>query len=416
MAHRTDRASFLILASLVLPAFAPAAEAIETCPADARWGIVVDAGSSGSRLHYFCWRAAAEGGLPWIADLGSEKREPGIADADCTRTPAEAVDLLRPLVEQARETIGDPDRIARTPFSVLATGGLRQCPEGYQQAMLDAVGALLADTAFAPVEAAVITGQDEARFGWLTVNYLQDRLGSGAGAATLGALDLGGVSTQISFLPGECPMTRAECEPLALSGASYPLYAHSYLGWGQDEARRTVDAPACSLRGFPGEGFVGRGRFKACRRAIRRMIQREVRAHPPTPPCASSCTRLGAYQPPVRGDFVAFSAFAYTTDYFGLEDPLSLGQLAAAGKAICRTPWDEIQADCAAGRRNECDPDRLNRYCFAAAYIVTLLHDVYGFPMTSRQVTSTNVLDGVEIDWTLGVMVQMADGLSAPER
>ena len=40
------------------------------------------------------------GALPAIEDRGSEKVEPGIAEAECRRTPEEAVALLRPLVDR----------------------------------------------------------------------------------------------------------------------------------------------------------------------------------------------------------------------------------------------------------------------------------------------------------------------------
>ena len=173
-------------------------------------------------------------------------------------------------------------------------------------------------------------------------------------------------------------------------------------------------ARACYLRGYqPSHGrFTGSGRYSRCRKAIRKTIRRQLRAHPPEPSCSSSCSRPGAYQPPIRGDFVAFSAYAYTTDFLGLEPTFSLAELAAAGKAFCRTRWQTIEAECAAGRRPVCNEWWLNRYCFSAAYIVTLLHDVYGFPMDGRRITSTNELEGVEIDWTLGVMVQIAGGRS----
>ncbi|MCP3958902.1 MAG: hypothetical protein GY719_13705 [bacterium] len=397
----------LFLALLLAVAPAAPASAEEACPDDARWGMVIDAGSSGSRLRLYCWRPGDGDALPWIEARGGKKQEPGVADAECSRAPEESVALLRPLIDHARETI-DEARWASTPLSLLATAGLRQCPESYRAEMLAGIRAYLEENPFELVGVEVISGLEEGRFGWAGVNYLLG--GLDPGAESTGALDLGGASTQMTFAAAECSATTADCGEIELGEASYPAYSHSYLGWGQDDAMRRVGSPACYLRGYPQteQGTTGRGRFKACRRAIRRAIAREMRARPPEPPCESSCNRLGAYQPSLAGDFVAFSAYAYTTDYLELPPRLSLAELAAAGKSFCKTPWRQIEAECAAGTRSTCNESWLNRYCFASAYIVTLLHDVYGFGMGERQITSTNELEGVDIDWTLGVMVQMA--------
>ncbi len=407
----------LILIWTSTPALAgDAGEDAPACPEDAHWGLVIDAGSSGSRLRYFCWRPETAGELPWVEDAGSKKVEPGIADAECSRTSEEAVAGLRPLIEAARGAIGDP-RSAGTPLALMATAGLRRCPQEYQDAMLAGIREYLAGTPFKGPRADLISGGEEGRYGWTAVNYLLRRLDPEKPFATVGALDLGGGSTQITFLPRSCSGPGKECGELAVGERSFPLYSHSYLGWGQDVAMRRIASRACYLRGYRPRGgaFIGRGKYRACRRAIRKGIARELRAKPPEPPCARSCTRLGTYQPRLSGDFLAFSAFAYNTDFLGLGSELTLSQIEAAGQAYCRTSWRSAAADCAVNTRPGCREEWLNRYCFASAYIVTLLHEVYGFPM-DRTITSTNQLEGAGIDWTLGVMVQMAERQSAADR
>ncbi len=425
---------WLAVAGLASPAVAgDADDPTPSCPADARWGLVIDAGSSGSRLRFYCWRPGAGDALPWVEDVGSKKVEPGIADDECGRTPEQAVAGLRPLVDYAIKTVGGR-RSAGTPLRLMATAGLRKCPKSYQDAILSGIRRYLAETPFADPQADLISGTDEGRYGWTSVNYLLERFDSeqqpeieGAlrteGARTVGALDLGGVSTQITFLPRSCSGSAGACEELEIGDRSFQLYAHSYLGWGQSEAMRRVASRACYLRGYSsadgpseggqlGSGITGRGRYAACRRAIRRGMARELRSDPPEPACTRSCNRLGAHQPPLTGDLLAFSAFAYNTEFLGLASELTLAQLRAAGKEYCRTPWRTAQADCRANPRPGCKERWLNRYCFASAYIVVLLHEVYGLPM-DRKLTSTNQLAGADIDWTLGVMVQIAEELSA---
>ena len=131
---------WLVIGSVALPAVAGETdEDAPSCPDDARWGLVVDAGSSSSRLRYYCWRPGVGDALPWIEDVGSKKSESGIADTECSRTPAEAVADLRALIDDAMETIGR-ERSADTPLTLMATAGLRKCSKGdYQEAMLAAI-------------------------------------------------------------------------------------------------------------------------------------------------------------------------------------------------------------------------------------------------------------------------------------
>ena len=53
-------------------------------------------------------------------------------------------------------------------------------------------------------------------------------------ADQVGVLELGGASTQITFLPSRPP--RANLFLVRLGGVVYRLYAHSYLNYGQDRA------------------------------------------------------------------------------------------------------------------------------------------------------------------------------------
>ncbi len=405
----------LWLTAAVCPVPVAATDEAPSCAADARWGLVVDAGSSGSRLRFYCWRPGLGDALPRIEDAGTREREPGIADGDCRRTAAEAVAGLRPLIDGAIEILG-AERSARTPLALMATAGLRRCSEDYQGAMLQGLREYLTTTPFAEPRAQLLSGAEEGRYGWTGVNYLLQRLDPDRPLETVGALDLGGASTQITFLPRACAGGAEACGELEIGERSFALYTRSYLGWGQDQAMRRIGSGACYLRGYrsPDGSIVGNGRYRACRRAIRKGMAEAVRSAPPEPECSRSCNRVGAYQPPLTGDFVAFSAFAYTTDFFGLAPELTLAQLRAAGKKFCRTPMPGAMAACQQEPGARCLKTWLNRYCFASAYIVHLLHDVYGLAM-DQELSSTNQLAGADIDWTLGVMVQMAEEWSAAE-
>jgi apyrase len=91
---------------------------------------------------------------------------------------------------------------------------------------------------FTAGDARSISGEEEAAFGWVTVNYLQDTLSESK--TSTGALDLGGASTQITFEPLSASIL-ASVYPLNLgAGMQHNLYAHSYLYYGNNEAAALV--------------------------------------------------------------------------------------------------------------------------------------------------------------------------------
>lgn len=69
----------------------------------------------------------------------------------------------------------------------------------------------------------VITGQAEAYYGWVAVNYLLGTFGADTGDKTgisAGSLDLGGASTQIAVAVAECNFDG--CTPAAPPPALVP--------------------------------------------------------------------------------------------------------------------------------------------------------------------------------------------------
>ncbi|KAL7421134.1 Golgi apyrase [Cryptotrichosporon argae] len=216
------------------------------------YALVVDAGSSGSRLQIYAWRdaeleraeilaevrqAEIEGldgprarGRWWLggsdgvnakgkgketeADMqrkalrrlvrvgkGVEgddwvKRvEPGIS----TVSPDDIPRYLGPLLTHALQHI-PPSQHGSTPVYVLATAGMRLLPDAEQAAILASTCTLLRrDYPFAVETASaagpcgdsvrVISGEEEGMWGWVAVNYLMDGFGHAPDAADTGTGD-----------------------------------------------------------------------------------------------------------------------------------------------------------------------------------------------------------------------------------
>lgn len=73
----------------------------------------------------------------------------------------------------------------------------------------------------------------------------------GASKPTVGALDMGGASTQVSFESRDSDEDSEE--DILLYGNTYDVYSHSYLCYGFDEANRKYKAllvQVCSVKRF----------------------------------------------------------------------------------------------------------------------------------------------------------------------
>jgi len=98
-------------------------------------------------------------------------------------------------------------------------------------------------------QARIISGEEEAIYGWTAINYLMGTLleneaGFGAVTApnkTFGALDLGGASTQISFFQPDEDVV-ANLFKMQVASKHWNVYAHSFLYFGANLARERMGA------------------------------------------------------------------------------------------------------------------------------------------------------------------------------
>jgi hypothetical protein len=382
------RIALLVSTLLALGCGAPLAPPTPAGSQGPRYAAVIDAGSSGSRIHVYRWRPRAP--LPWVEEGWRLRVEPGLS---AFAGEADAVaEHLTPLIEFALDRISGDGGVmggGERPLLLLeATGGLRALEAPVRDDLLASARAYLETTPFELTGVEVIDGRSEGLYGWITVNYLLGRLASGG--PTAAALDLGGVSTQIAFEPSGASSERTR---LTLGGREWSLYVKSYAGLGQDEAREAAASAACFPSGFPLEkGGVGIGDYPGCRRDVLRYL----------------APRLDPDQPALVGEIFAFSAFYYAADFFGLEDTFSLAALEAAGVDYCARPWSELEVTYR--DRLAWDP-YVPRHCFTAAFVVALLHDGYGLTLESDQVQAVSTLAGQDVGWTLGsLLFELAAG------
>ncbi|KAK1230627.1 Golgi apyrase [Marasmius sp. AFHP31] len=239
----------------------------DTWLAGRRFGIVIDAGSSGSRLQIYSWRDS------WVVltDKGEEvantlpkvergtqngegwvkKVEPGISSfAD---HPEDLPNYLRPLLAHALDYV-PPSLHSQTPIYLLATAGMRLLTSEQQANILrETCQFFEKHSNFKtgdPSEAGpcgssvrIITGEEEGLFGWIAVNYLMDGFSSSsANRTTYGFLDMGGASTQIAFEPSEQyqhdkNLMNVRLRLLGGKEIEHRVFVATWLGYGTNQAR-----------------------------------------------------------------------------------------------------------------------------------------------------------------------------------
>ncbi|XP_054828459.1 nucleoside diphosphate phosphatase ENTPD5 isoform X2 [Eublepharis macularius] len=213
------------------------------CPAntssDTFYGIMFDAGSTGTRIHIYTFVQRSPEKAPELEGEIFESVKPGLsAYAD---QPQKGAETVRKLLEMAQEAV-PPSHWKKTPVVLKATAGLRLLAEHKAQALLSEVRGVFEESPFlVPTNSvSIMDGTYEGILAWITVNFLTGQL-YGRNQETVGTLDLGGASTQITFLPQlEETLEQTPVDFLTsfeMFNSTYKLYTHSYLGFGLKAAR-----------------------------------------------------------------------------------------------------------------------------------------------------------------------------------
>ncbi|XP_003514715.1 ectonucleoside triphosphate diphosphohydrolase 2 [Cricetulus griseus] len=416
-------------------------------PPSLKYGIVLDAGSSHTSMFVYKWPADKENDTGIVGQHSScDVQGGGISSyAD---DPSGAGQSLVECLEQA---LGDvpKDRHASTPVYLGATAGMRLLnltnPEATAR-VLEAVTQTLTQYPFDFRGARILSGQDEGVFGWVTANYLLENFIKYGWVGrwirprkgTLGAMDLGGASTQITFettRPSEDPDSEVH---LRLYGQHYRVYTHSFLCYGRDQVLKRLLASALQIHHFHPcwpKGYSTQVLLRDVYQSPCTMDQRPhdfnssaiVSLSGTSSPALcrdlvsglfnfsfcpfSQCSFNGVFQPPVTGSFIAFSAFYYTVDFLRTVMELPVGtlqQLEAATEIVCNQTWAELQA------RVPRQEARLADYCAGAMFIQQLLSRGYRFDEHSyRGVVFQKKAADTAVGWALGYMLNLTNMIPA---
>uniref|UniRef100_F6U3Z1 Ectonucleoside triphosphate diphosphohydrolase 8 n=1 Tax=Monodelphis domestica TaxID=13616 RepID=F6U3Z1_MONDO len=404
-----------ILVTLVLTLLATKS----TLQPGTKFGLVFDAGSSHTSLFMYQWPADKENDTGVVSQtMTCDVTGDGISSY--AQKPEAAGKSLKPCLDKAMELI-PAAQLTQVPVYLGATAGMRilslQDPKAANQVLAE-VSKTIQEYPMDFRGARIISGAEEGVYGWITINYLLDTFikysvknkGWIHPPATkmLGALDLGGASTQISFFPSGSIADPTTASHFRLYGFNYTIYTHSYLCYGQAQAQKQVIVKLTQeSQGTPGriqhpcfhKGFeekvtaqsiydspctaylqpsgvnlnqemilVGTGNVTKCRQAIRAIFNFTA--------CGPhhSCAFNGTYQPDVNGQFFAFSAFYYTFAFLNITSGQSLAEVLNIIEHYCSRNWTDVTAS-----YPKQNLQWLQDYCANANYILILLLEGYKF-------------------------------------
>ncbi|TDH15645.1 hypothetical protein EPR50_G00011510 [Perca flavescens] len=248
------------------------------------YGIVVDCGSSGSRVFVYYW-PPHNGNPHTLLDVRQmrghdrkpvvKKIKPGISTL--ANTPTQASDYLHPLLSFAAAHV-PKTKHKETPLYILCTAGMRLLPESQQADILEDLVAdvpLEFDFLFSRSHAEVISGKQEGVYAWIGINFVLGRFehaddeeatvevttGSQnqqpiSRRRTVGIMDMGGASLQIAYeVPSAITFSSPQQEEASKSVLAefnlgcdvehtqhvYRVYVTTFLGFGGNMARQRYE-------------------------------------------------------------------------------------------------------------------------------------------------------------------------------
>lgn len=410
----------------------------------ARYGVILDAGSSGTRLHIYKWKDPAKArhdadedellSLPEIKTKKdwTRKTRPGVSTfAD---KPEEVGrEHLRALIDHALETVPKENH-KDTPVFLMATAGMRLLEKAQQNALTSEICRYLQQNTefYLPdcgAHVQVIPGETEGLYGWLASNYLlggfdhPEKHKHGKGHHTYGFLDMGGASAQIAFAPNATEAEKhandlklVRLRTLNGEPREYKVFSATWLGFGVNQARdnyvkQLVDAyaadaheipDACmpkglrtTLKGQPVEKanskemtLVGTGKFDECLLKTYPLLGKDV-------PCEDNpCLLNGQHVPAIDFDvnhFIGVSEYWHTTHgVFGMTKGDKAYDFETYQKKVrdyCNRDWASIESTLDA--RGKKDAKNAQEACFKASWLINVLHEGIGIPRIDIEHTSS---------------------------
>lgn len=389
-------------------------------PTDNVYGVIIDAGSTGSRVHTFTFRKNAETSDLKVMSEDFYAIKPGLSHYK--ENAMDAANSLESLLERAK-TIVPPDRRERTPIVLRATAGLRMAGESVANEILTKVRAKLDATSFRFDSdwASILSGNEEAVYSWMTVNYLLGKESNN----TVGVLEMGGGSAQVAYVPrdgsikanlgSKCQMSS---ENLKFANSPLDLYTVSHLDFGLQKARalilrhfekadklsnnpcmnqgKAVQVPVAFEAPNASVSLTGSGNYNECRKMVSNLLIK-----PALGECScSTCTYHGKAQPKAISEYIALAFYRERTAAIGMATTMTLADIDAKGRLVCAMPVDAVNT-----KFTQVPNGVATDLCLDLAFISLHLQHGHGIqPDSATKLIVVDKIDDFELGWCLGAM------------
>eukprot|EP00933_Yihiella_yeosuensis_P035988 TRINITY_DN29685_c0_g1_i1.p1 TRINITY_DN29685_c0_g1~~TRINITY_DN29685_c0_g1_i1.p1 ORF type:complete len:498 (-),score=89.57 TRINITY_DN29685_c0_g1_i1:83-1360(-) len=308
---------------------------------------------------------------------------------------------IQKLLTFAGDFVRDP---SSTPLLLKATAGLRAVPIEKAGAILGAIRSIFKTSSykFEDQWVDIIKGKEEAGLAWVAANYLRGTFDSGKEHDSVGVIEMGGGSTQVSFEIDKT-VNVADNDNFQFTtglGKTYHLYAHSYLGFGLQYAQKALREkisgvqdpcyPQGYFRVHGREVVNGTGSSTSCGEKIKALLM-----------TAENAPGRYKQEVPIQGPVLATENFFYIRKDLGLPKLEDVEPTPAESSATCSKPLVASAEKVDEMKGGSADPGKPDT-CFALSYQLELL-SALGAPAAGKvEVKVKHQLKGADIDWALG--------------
>ncbi|KAF6071626.1 GDA1/CD39 (nucleoside phosphatase) family protein [Candida albicans] len=407
-----------------------------------KYGIVIDSGSSGSRIQIYKWtdqkfelksskdQSVLQSPPKITQEKGwTKKITPGISTYNSKDKFGRIwQDHYSELLKFA-EGIIPSEKQPETPVFVLSTAGMRLLPKKTQKSIVKetCTGIKQNTNFYIPTEncenfVEIIDGSTEGIYGWLGLNYLMKQFNNYDSSQdilheSIGFMDMGGASTQIAFVPSSKEQITKHKEDLStvtlrnINGETqtWDLFVATWLGFGANQARKRFLNQLINLAIVNGENWnseindpclpkgasmeynyenkkylvKGVGNYEMCIKTIYPLLMKNM-------VCIDEpCLFNGIHGPKFnfeKDKFIGISEYWYTAnDIFQSGGEYNFKTFNAKVKEYCESNWDEILKNSEQGQYSKLDPDKfLKDACFKASWVMNVLHEGFELPRIGK--------------------------------
>ena len=344
---------------------------------------VIDAGSTGTRLHIFSYDLDENNTPIAITERWAKKIRPGLTS-------------IEPNQNEINRYLGNlfsGTAARRLPVYFFSTAGMRLMAKSRQDRIYLYVQEWFKRHSNWQLDSArTISGSEEGLFAWLAINYQLGTLTNPK--ESVGVLDMGGASVQVAFPVKEASQINnpENIQEVDLYGKHFTLFVHSFLGLGLNEvSHQFLESKSCFSTNYElPTGASAEGDSQSCESEVSSLINTVHQVNKVVQPAKTDNPVDHWYVMGALVDLVTSKPFHFDNNEFSNQELLE-----KANTDLCHQDWPALSA-----QYN--DDDYLFGYCLLPSYYYALIVDGYGI---SAQQKFNYLPADQNNDWTMGVVL-----------